>query len=121
MGIVSVFLVLWPESFIKLFTSDNLIIAAGGSSLRIVSIGLIVYGLGMVLVNVFNGAGDTRTPFLINIFAFWIIEIPLAWLLSSFTGWEQNGVFIAIVIAESMMTFTTLFFFKRGNWKLKEV
>ena len=121
MGIVSVFLILWPESFIGMFTTNDLIIAAGGSSLRIVSIGLIVYGLGMVLVNVFNGAGDTRTPFLINIFAFWIIEIPLAWLLSSYTGWEQNGVFIAIVFAESMMTFTTLYFFKKGNWKLKEV
>jgi Na+-driven multidrug efflux pump len=75
----------------------------------------------MVMVNAFNGAGDTQTPFRINIVAFWLVEIPLAWLLSSKTGMAEQGVFWAIIIAESLMTFASLYFFKKGNWKLKEV
>ncbi len=121
MGIISVFLIIWPESFISILSNEKNIISFGGSSLRIVSIGLILYGLGMVLVNTINGAGDTRTPFFVNIFAFWLIEIPLAWFLSIILKMEQNGVFIAIVIAESVMTLLILYFFKKGRWKLKEV
>ena len=75
----------------------------------------------MVLVNSFNGAGDTTTPLKINIFAFWLIEIPLAWILAIKLGMNQQGVFTAIVIAESIMTLTAWLVFRRGKWKLKEV
>jgi Na+-driven multidrug efflux pump len=83
--------------------------------------GFIAYGFGMVLVNSFNGAGDTSTPLKINIFAFWCIEIPLAWLLAMKSGMNEEGVFVAIVIAESIMTFTAWIVFRRGKWKLKVV
>lgn len=121
MGAISVILIAWPESFISILSADKNIISYGGNSLRIVSIGLILYGLGMVLVNTINGAGDTRTPFLVNIVAFWMIEIPLAWFLSTIMKMEQNGVFLAIVFAESVMTLSIYYFFKKGHWKLKEV
>jgi len=85
------------------------------------STGYIAYGFGMVLVNSFNGAGDTTTALRINIFAFWLIEIPLAWILSMKMGMDQRGVFTAIVMAESIMTLTAWLFFRRGKWKLKEV
>ncbi|HPR31627.1 MAG TPA: MATE family efflux transporter [Prolixibacteraceae bacterium] len=121
MGIVSLVLIAFPQSFISLFTSETAIIGAGSESLRILSIGFIVYGLGMVLVNAFNGAGDTQTPFRINLISFWLVEIPLAWLLSSPIGWHQDGVFWAIVFSESLMTFTVFLFFRKGNWKLNQV
>ena len=75
----------------------------------------------MVLVNSFNGAGDTSTPLKINIFAFWMIEIPLAYRLAIKFGMEEKGVFIAIVLAESLMTIIAWLVFRRGKWKNKMV
>lgn len=121
MGITSIILIIWSKLFLGWLTPEMNIIDLGAVSLRIISAGMIIYGLGMVLVNAFNGAGDTQTPFKINIFAFWLIEIPLAWFLSSQAGWAQQGVFWAIVIAETLMTFAVLYYFRKGNWKLKEV
>lgn len=121
LGIVGLFLVLFPGYFISLFIDDPAVLASGTQCLRIISIGFVAYGFGMVLVNSFNGAGDTTTPLKINIFAFWLIEIPLAWILAIRLGMNQQGVFTAIVIAESIMTLTAWLVFRRGKWKLKEV
>jgi len=121
MGLITIFLVFFPKLFMGLLTPEIQIVDLGAISLQIVSAGLIIYGLGMVLVNAFNGAGDTQTPFRINIVAFWMLEIPLAWFLSAQAGWQQQGVFWAIIVAESLMTFTVLYFFRKGNWKLKEI
>lgn len=121
LGIIGLILVLFPEPFIRLFIVNENVIKSGVLGLRIISIGFIAYGLGMVLVNSFNGAGDTSTPLKINIFAFWLVEIPLAWLLAIKFGFEEEGVFIAIVVAESLMTLTAWLVFRRGKWKLKEV
>jgi putative MATE family efflux protein len=121
LGIVGLILVLIPGYFINLFIDDPAVLTSGTECLRIVSIGFVAYGFGMVLVNSFNGAGDTTTPLKINIFAFWLIEIPLAWILAIKLGMKQQGVFTAIVIAESIMTLTAWLVFRRGKWKLKEV
>jgi putative MATE family efflux protein len=121
LGIVGLVLVLFPVYFINLFIDDNAVLEAGAECLRIVSIGFAFYGFGMVLVNSFNGAGDTTTPLKINIFAYFLIEIPLAWVLAIKSGMNQQGVFVAIVIAESILTITAWFVFRRGKWKLKEV
>jgi putative MATE family efflux protein len=121
LGVISLVLILFPEIFIKIFIDNENVIKAGVLGLRIVSIGFVAYGLGMVLVNSFNGAGDTSTPLKINIFAFWLVEIPLAWLLAIKAGLNEEGVFIAIVAAESLMTFIAWLVFRKGKWKLKEV
>jgi putative MATE family efflux protein len=121
LGIVGLILVLFPRPFINLFINDPVVLNAGIECLRIVSIGFIAYGFGMVIVNSFNGAGDTSTPLKINFVAFWMIEIPLAWILAVKFGMNENGVFWAIVIAESLMTITAFIVFRRGRWKLKEV
>jgi putative MATE family efflux protein len=121
LGLVGTFLVLFPGPVIRLFIDEPGVVNSGIEGLRIISIGFIAYGFGMVLVNSFNGAGDTTTPLKINIFAFWCIEIPLAWFLALKSGMNENGVFIAIVVAESLMTLTAWLIFRRGKWKLKKV
>jgi len=86
-------------------------------ALRIVSLGYIFYGVGMVVTNAFNGAGDTKTPTLINIFGFWLFQVPLAYLLALALNLGPKGVFIAIVLAETGITIAGIIIFKKGRWK----
>lgn len=121
LGFISIILILNPSYFIGLFTDDQLIIENGKESLKIISYGFAFYGVGMVMTQAFNGAGDTMTPTRINVIAFWLIEIPLSWFLSSYTSLHSSGVYYGIFIAESFMTLYALFLFKKGLWKLKKV
>jgi putative MATE family efflux protein len=121
LGAIGLILIIFPDFFIGLFISNENVLKSGILGLRIISTGFIAYGLGMVLVNSFNGAGDTSTPLKINIFAFWMVEIPLAYILAIKAGLNEEGVFIAIVLAETLMTIIAWLVFRRGKWKLKEV
>lgn len=121
LGIIGLIMVIWPEPIIRLFVQQADVVSKSIECLRIVSIGFIAYGFGMVLVNSLNGAGDTITPMFINIFCFWLFEIPLAYILAIKFGMQERGVYYAIVIAETAMTLTALVFFMRGKWKLKKV
>ncbi len=121
LAFVGVVLMVFSDFFIRLFIDDAEVIRAGALGLKIISAGFIAYGLGMVMVNAFNGAGDTITPTWINLFCFWLFEIPLSWLLAIPAGLGETGVFLAIVAAETAMTITAWILFRRGRWKLKEV
>jgi MATE family, multidrug efflux pump len=121
MGIISIALIVFPRTFIQLFIDDGLVVASGAVALRIVSLGFIAYGLGMVMVQALNGAGDTATPTKINLFCFWLLEIPLAYLLAIKLHVGETGVFYAIIIAETIMALCALAAFKRGKWKQKKV
>lgn len=121
LGIVSIIFIIEPHFFIKLFINNTDIIKTGAQGLRIISIGLIFYAMGMVMIQAFNGAGDTRTPTKINIICFWIIEIPLAYFLAKSYGMNESGVYTAIIIAESIMTLIAMWLFKKGKWKTEKV
>ncbi len=121
MGLISIILILFPSAFIRLFIDDPAVIVSGTLSLRILAYGFVMYGLGMVLVQALNGAGDTLTPTKINFFCFWVLEIPLAYFLALSLGIGETGVYYSIVIAESAMTIAAVWYFKRGKWKLKVV
>jgi Na+-driven multidrug efflux pump len=75
----------------------------------------------MVLVNAFNGAGDTRTPTVVNVFCFWLFQLPLAYLLAKYLAWGPMGVFVAIPIAETAVTVTSFILFKKGRWKTVKI
>jgi putative MATE family efflux protein len=97
MGIIGLILALFPTFFIELFIKDATVVFNGALSLRIISYGFVFYALGMVIVQGFNGSGDTFTPTLINLFCFWLVEIPLAWVLSVLMGMGLTGTCMAIV------------------------
>lgn len=118
---IAAIFIIFPEFFIQVFTDEQRVISAGVNCLRIMSYGFVFYGLGMVLINSFNGAGDTFTPTKINLICFWMIEIPLAYFLAISLGMEEEGVFYSIIIAETLLTIISVIIFKRGKWKLKEV
>ena len=100
---------------------EPLVLSSGITCLRVVSFGFLVYAMGMVMINSINGAGDTSTPVWINFIAFWMIEIPLAYLFTRVLGLHINGVCYAILIAEAALTFIAIAIFRRGKWKLKQV
>jgi Na+-driven multidrug efflux pump len=106
---------------IGIFATEPEVIASGILSLRIISAGYIFFAYGMVLGQAFNGAGDTFTPTLLNFIAFWIMEIPLAYSLSTLLGWGPTGVYVAVAISESVLAVLCIIVFKRGKWKLVEV
>jgi Na+-driven multidrug efflux pump len=121
MALIGVVLFLIPGPILLLFTSDTLVISSGTSALQIISFGFLFYGLGMVMVQALNGAGDTLTPTWINFFSFWLLEIPLAYVMALSLGMGESGVFYAIIIAETAMALIALWFFRLGKWKLKKV
>ncbi len=121
LGVVSVLFIALPEVFIRIFTSDESLIRQGNTALQIISIGFIFYGLGMVMMNAINGAGDTVTPTKINFLCFWLIEIPLAWFLAILLNLDQTGVYLAIVVAESLLALIAYWWFRKGHWKLMKV
>ena len=119
--ILSLFFIAFPSFFVGLLTKDVETIKPGAVALRIISIGFISYGFGMVIINAFNGAGDTTTPTIINLFVFWLLEIPLAYLLAISFNFNENGVYFAIIISETLMTIIGVIIFRKGKWKLREV
>lgn len=119
--LVAVAFIAFAESFVGLFTGEPNVIAVGADCLRILSYGYLLYAVGMVIVQAFNGAGDTATPTAINFFCFWMIELPLAYVLALRLGMNERGVFIAILTAESIMTIAGTIIFRRGRWKSRQV
>lgn len=118
---VSIVYYLAAKPIIYFFTEDPAVIEAGIESLRIFAISYALFAYGMVIGQAFNGAGDTRTPMIINLICFWAVEIPLANFLAISIGWELAGVCWAIAVSESLMTLLSILIFRRGNWKTVEI
>jgi len=117
LGGLGIFFVLFATPVVRLFISDPAVIPLGAACLRIISYGNIGYAYGMVMLQAFNGAGDTVTPTIVNFFGFWLLEIPLAYGLAIPLRLHSNGVFWAIVVAEGSIAAASALLFKRGKWK----
>ncbi len=121
LGCVGVIFVLFARPIIGLFTSDPNVVPYGVDCLRIVAYGFLFYAYGMVLTQSFNGAGDTWTPTIINLFVFWLWELPLAYVLAKVIGLGPRGVFLAIMIAFSTLAIVSALIFRKGKWKGQKV
>lgn len=114
---VGILYFIFHENLMLIFTDDERVIAIGGEWLRILSYAYFIYGWWMVAVQAFNGAGDTRTPTLINIVFFWLIQIPLSYFLAIVLDWSHSGVFWGVFFSETSVGLFTLWLFTRGKWK----
>jgi putative MATE family efflux protein len=121
LGIVGVVFLVAADWIVDIFVSDTVVHPTAVACLRIVSLGFIFYAWGMVLTQSFNGAGDTWTPTWINVFCFWLLELPLAWYLAEHTALGSSGVFVAIAVAFSTLAVVSAVMFRRGTWKSKKV
>ncbi len=119
--IVSVGYFMFNEELMAIFTEDATVIAIGAEWLQILSYSFFVYGWWMVSGQAFNGAGDTKTPTKINLVFFWLIQIPLSYLLAIHFNWEHSGVFWGVFISETSVGLFTLWLFSRGKWKMTKV
>jgi putative MATE family efflux protein len=121
LSVVGVFFLLAASPLVGLFTGDTVVLGYAVRYLRIVSLGFPFYAFGMVMSQSFNGAGDTRTPTLINLFVFWVLQIPLAWALSHHTSLGPSGVFVTLGLSFSIFAVIGVVLFRRGAWKLKKI
>jgi putative MATE family efflux protein len=111
-----VFIALAPQ-IISLFTTDPAVAPLAVSALRLFSLGNVSYSYGMVITAAFNGAGDTATPTVLNLICFWLCQIPLAWALAFHAGLGANGVYVAVVLSDSLLAALGILLFRRGGWK----
>lgn len=121
MALVMLITIIFGKTFISFFTNDPQIQQIAWQATFIMSLGYVFYGIGMVLVNAFNGAGDTRTPTWINFFGYWLLQIPLAYLLAKYLQLGPTGVFIAIPVAETAVCIVSFYMFRKGRWKTVKV
>lgn len=123
MAIVSALCIALAHPMMSFFIEDenSLQFAYAIESLRIVSTGFVIYALGMVLMQAFNGAGDTKTPTYICIIGFWIFQIPFAYWLTFVLNWGPSGAFLAVPVAEGLISLMYWYMFRKGKWKLMEV
>jgi len=121
LGVAGLCFVVFANPIARAFTNDPAVASIAADCLRIISYGYLFYAYAMVLTNSFNGAGDTWTPTWLNLFCFWLWEIPLAWLLARQFNLGPQGVAWAVTIAFSTLAVASAVLFRRGRWKLKAV
>jgi putative MATE family efflux protein len=121
LGSMGVVFFLFAPSIVSVFTNDPAVARIAANSLRIFSCGNVAYAFGMVMMQVFNGAGDTITPTIVNLVGFWILELPLAWWLAHRTPLAENGVFLSVVLAEIFMVAASTVLFRQWRWKRQKI
>ncbi|WP_282085468.1 MATE family efflux transporter [Aquimarina algiphila] len=117
MLVVSVVYLIFAEVIIKIFSTEALVVEYGALSLRVIAAGYVFYAYGMVIIQSFNGAGDTKTPTIINFFCFWVFQLPFAYFAALVLNWGAMGVFLAITFAEVLIAVIGIIWFRKGKWK----
>ena len=121
LGLVGLGLLVFARPIAGVLTSEADVQAVAALCLQTVAYSYVVWGFGLITVLAFNGAGDTTTPTWINLFALWLVQIPLAWTLSTPMGLGPRGVFVAIAIGQLIVAATGVVLFRRGGWKARRI
>ena len=121
MGIIAILFYIFSEAILNLFEHKTVVVEVGAQCLEILAFGYIFFGIGMVVVQAINGAGDTFAPTLFNILCYWVIELPLAYFLANNLNMGYKGVFYSIIISETLWTIIAVLYFRTDRWKKTKV
>ncbi len=121
LAVISLIFGVWAEFFIGIFSQEPQVLANGAMSLRIICFGYIFFAYGMVISQAYNGAGDTRTPTIVNFFCYWILQIPLAYYMATYLELGPAGVYWAITISNSLLAVVFIRLFRKGSWKTTQI
>lgn len=117
LGTLSAVFILFPEFILRAFTDSPAVLEAGALCLRYISSCYLLYAYGMMMLQAFNGAGDTATPTRINLIAYWVVQIPLAWALAHPLGFGPRGMYSAVALAEVTVSLLAIYYFRQARWK----
>ena len=121
LAVVSAVFLIWAPQLVSIFSSDPQVVRYGANCLRIISLCYVLWAYGEVIVQAFNGAGDTWTPTLINFFVYWVVQLPLAFILAFKFNFGPNGAYYGILTAEILLALIGIYVFRKGKWKQKMV
>jgi MATE family, multidrug efflux pump len=121
LAVVSLVFFIFAPQLVGVFSADPQVVRYGASCLRIISTCYVLWAYGEVIVQAFNGAGDTWTPTLINFFVYWVVQLPVAYFLSLRLGIGPNGAYYGILLAETLLALISIYVFRKGKWKLKVI
>jgi putative MATE family efflux protein len=121
LGSISLLFLAFAPRLVGIFSNDPMVIKFGADCLRIISLCYGLYAYGLVVLQAFNGAGDTFTPSVINLICYWAIQLPLAYLLGRHYHLGPNGIYTAILVAEILLSSISIYVFRLGRWKFKVV
>jgi putative MATE family efflux protein len=121
LGIVWLVYLIFAPHLVAIFSNDPAVIQYGANCLRIISLCYMLYAYGLVIIQAFNGAGDTFTPTIVNLICYWIVQLPLAFFLGKRMGFGPNGIYSAILTAEILLSLLSIYLFRLGRWKRKVV
>lgn len=120
-AVVALVFFFFGQNLMQFFSNDAVAVRSGTLCLHILALGYIFFAYGMIITQAFNGAGDTKTPTYINIFVFWLMQIPLAFFMAKYLKMGPQGVYIAIAISETILAIISIIIFKKGKWKYIKV
>jgi len=121
LGTIGIFFFVFATPIVHLFVNDAAVVAIATMALRTISCGNVGYAYGMVMLQAYNGAGDTLTPTIVNFFGFWVLELPLAWGLAIGLHLQSEGAFLSIVVAQCAIAGTGIILFRQGRWMKKQI
>ena len=121
LGALSVVFLVFPEHILSIFSASSEVLASGALCLRYISSCYVFYAYGMMMLQAFNGAGDTATPTRVNLLSYWVVQMPLAWLMGHSLGWGPPGMYGAVALAELAMCAISVAYFRQGRWKRAEI
>jgi MATE family multidrug resistance protein len=88
-----------PRWIARLYTPEAAVIAASSALLRIAALFEIFDGLQVVATGALRGLGDTRTPALAHLAGYWLIGMPVAYVLCFSYGWGVTGIWVGLTSA----------------------